>query len=99
MRSVHWASVRSFHLGLSIDFDHSAAATAGLMSFVPFWFQAIKEIVVRRRIDVCGRNFTMASSKDDIHWSLLYFIRRSLYLNAPGCSDCPIASASSRANA
>jgi len=53
--------------GLSIDFDHSPAALCGSTSFFPYLFHAIRPMVVSTLADMCGRSFTIASSKDEIH--------------------------------
>jgi len=67
-------SLAAHHFGLSIDADHSPAALRGSTSFFPYLFQAMTQIVASTRADMCGRSPTIASSKDEIHWSLLYFM-------------------------
>src|SRR5258706_7378849 len=62
------------HAGLSIDLDHSCAAFFGSTSFMPYLCQAISAMVVSTLAVIWGRSPTMASSNDEVHWSLLYFI-------------------------
>lgn len=56
---------------LSIDLDRSSAAVFGSMSFVPYLCQAMSAMLAITLAVIWGRNLTMTSSNEEIHWSLL----------------------------